>query len=410
MQFDYLFTMDNPRNERRYGELLDMATEQIIHLDESGFGTLWQGEHHFGGEGFEINPNPIVAGAYVAGITKRLRIGTGAVTPPFWHPIRLAEDLALLDQLSKGRLDIGVARGIQRREFTNFNPEADRGTDEQRNWRYFLEQMDVLKKAWTMEGFRHEGEFFTFPHPGVQDGATWYPRNPLWRSEDGEYIGMSIVPKPYQKPYPSLWNLLDKTPGFVTSAQERMNVITWLRSREGLREAMGAYTEALEDTLDRPVARGAGVSLMRMVYVAETDERANPPPVPTDEQAEADTRDLVEALFDYVGGVRPRGIFANPGEVLTTDEQTGPWWDFLYPRDHLFIGSPETVRAHIAKVNEEYGVQRLVNWSWIPGLHQEQIMRSNRLFVDEVMPHFPGAAPEPVRPAAPDGFGPLTGD
>ena len=398
MQFDYLFTMDNPGNTRRYGELLDMATEQIVHLDESGFGTLWQGEHHFGGEGFEINPNPVLAGAYVAGITKNLRIGTGAVTPPFWHPLRLAEDLALLDQLSKGRLDIGVARGIQRREFTNFNIEADR-VDEQRNWRYFLEQMDILKKAWTQEAFRHEGEFFTFPHPGVPDGATWHPRNPLWRSEDGEYIAMSIIPKPFQKPYPSLWNLLDKTPGFITSAQERFNVITWLRSREGLREVMDTYAGALEQTLGRATVPGEGVSLMRMVYVAETDA-----------QAEADTRDLIEALFSYVGGVRPRDIFANPGEELTHEDQTGSWWDFLYPREHLFIGSPDTVRAHIAQVHEEYGVQRLVNWAWIPGLDQQQIMRSNRLFVDEVMPHFPGAAPAPIRPDAPEGFGPLTGD
>ncbi|GIF23675.1 alkanesulfonate monooxygenase SsuD/methylene tetrahydromethanopterin reductase-like flavin-dependent oxidoreductase (luciferase family) [Actinoplanes tereljensis] len=399
MQFDYLFTMDNPGNTRSYRELLDMATEQIVHLDESGFGTLWQGEHHFGGEGFEINPNPILAGAYVAGITKRLRIGTGAVTPPFWHPLRLAEDLALLDQMSRGRLDIGVARGIQRREFTNFYPAADRGADEQRNWRFFLEQMEILKKAWTQEAFSHQGEFWTFPAPGIPDGATWYPRNPLWRAEDGEYIAMSIIPKPYQKPYPSLWNLLDKTPGFVTSAQERMNVITWLRSREGLREVMDAYQGALTETLGRPAARGEGVSLMRMVYVAETDE-----------QAEADTRELINALYSYVGGVRPRGMFANPGEKLTDEEQTGEWWKFLYPREHLFIGSPDTVRAQIKNLQDEYGVPRLVLWSWIPGLDQEQVMRSNRLFAEEIMPHFPEAAPEPVRPEMPAGFGPLTGD
>lgn len=399
MQFDYLFTMDNPGNVYRYGELLDMATEQILHLDESGFGTLWQGEHHFGGEGFEINPNPIMAGAYVAGITNNLRIGTGAVTPPFWHPIRLAEDLALLDQMSKGRLDIGVARGIQQREFMNFNPEADRRTDEERNWRYFLEQLEVVKKAWTMEAFSHSGEFFTFPNGNIQDGATWYPRNPLWRSEEGEYIGMSIIPKPYQKPYPSMWNLLDKTPGFIRSAEERMNVITWLRSREGLREVMTAYEEKLSEVLGHDVPRGTGTSLMRMVYVAETDE-----------QAEREARQLIEDLFMYVGGVRPRDIFANPGEKLTDEEQTGSWWDFLFPREHLFIGSPETVRAQIAHLNAEYGVDRLVLWSWIPGLTQEQVMRSNRLFVDEVMPHFPGAAQPAVTPAMPENFGPLTGD
>jgi alkanesulfonate monooxygenase SsuD/methylene tetrahydromethanopterin reductase-like flavin-dependent oxidoreductase (luciferase family) len=399
VKFDYLFTMDNPGNFYRYGELLDMATEQILHLDESGFGTLWQGEHHFGGEGFEINPNPILAGAYVAGITKNLRIGTGAVTPPFWHPLRLAEDLAVLDQLSKGRLDVGVARGIQQREFMNFNPEADRRTDEARNWRYFLEQLEVVKKAWTQEALVHKGEFFEIPKPGYKDGATWYPRNPLWRSEEGEYIGMSVIPKPYQKPYPSMFNLLDKTPGFKTSAEERLNVITWLRSREGLREAMDVYQETLTETLGRPAARGEGVSLMRMVYVAETDE-----------QAEKEARQLIEDLYNYVGGVRPRDMFANPGEQLTDEDQTGSWWKFLFPREHLFIGSPETVREQIAHLNEEYGVDRLVLWSWIPGLTQEQVMRSNRLFVDEVKPHFDDKFAPTVTPLMPENFGPLTGD
>ncbi|TRW47593.1 LLM class flavin-dependent oxidoreductase [Georgenia yuyongxinii] len=398
MKFDYLFTMDNPGNVYRYGDLLEMATEQIVFLDEAGFGTLWQGEHHFGGEGYEINPNPVLAGAYAAGITKNLRLGTGAVTPPFWHPLRLAEDLALLDQFSKGRLDVGVARGIQPREATNFNLAGDR-RDEEKNWRFFLEQLDIIKKAWTQEGFTHEGEFYRFPHPGVKDSATWYPRNPLWRDENDEYVGMSIIPKPYQKPYPSMWNLLDKTPGFKRSAEERMNVITWLRSREGLREVMDVYQEALSETLGRPALRGEGVSLMRMVYVAETDE-----------QAHREARQPIEQLYNYVGGVRPRDMFANPGEKLTDEEQTGSWWDFLYPREHLFIGSPETVRAQIEHLNSEYGVDRVVLWSWIPGLTQEQVMRSNTLFADEVMPHFGRECLPAVTPAMPENFGPLTGD
>jgi alkanesulfonate monooxygenase SsuD/methylene tetrahydromethanopterin reductase-like flavin-dependent oxidoreductase (luciferase family) len=398
MKFDYLFTMDNPGNVYRYSELLDMATEQIVHLDESGFGTLWQGEHHFGGEGYEINPNPIVSGTWAAALTKNLRIGTGAVTPPFWHPLRLAEDLALLDHYSKGRLDLGVARGIQPREAMNFNPDGDKRNDE-KNWRFFLETLDILKKAWTMEGFHHEGEFYTFPHPDVPDSATWFPRNPLWRDENGQYIGMSIIPKPYQKPYPAMWNLLDKTPGFRTSAQQRMNVITWLRSREGLREVMDAYQEELTVTLGRPAGRGEGISLMRMVYVADTDE-----------QAERESRELIENLYNYVGGVRPRDMFANPGEDLTDEEQTGSWWKFLYPREHLFIGSPETVREQVRHLRDEYGIDRLVLWSWIPGLTQEQVMRSNRLFASEVLPHFPEAAQDAVRPEMPAGFGPLTGD
>lgn len=398
MQFDYLFTMDNPGNVHSYRTLLDMAIEQVLTIDEAGFGTLWQGEHHFGGEGFEINPNPLMAGAHVAGMTSRIRIGTGAVTPVFWHPLRIAEDIALLDQLSCGRVDLGIARGIQAREATNFNINADR-RDEERNWRFFLETVDIMKKAWTEEAFSYDGEFYKFPYPGVQDSATWYPRNPLWRSEDGEYIAMSIIPKPLQKPYPPMWNLLDKTPGFTVSARERMNVITWLRSREGLREVMTVYRDGLEETLGRPVAIGEGFALMRMVHVA-----------PTMEQARREAEPLIEQLYSYVGGVRPRDLFANPDEQLTEEEQTGPWWPFLFPREHLFIGTPESVSEQIRHLRDEYGVERLVCWMWIPGLTQEQVMSSLKLFADEVMPRFPEPAPEPIRPELPVGFAALSGD
>ena len=398
MQFDYLFTMDNPGNVHRYRRLLDMAVEQVLAIEQAGFGTVWQGEHHFGGEGFEINPNPLMAGAHIAGMTKRIRIGTGAVTPVFWHPLRLAEDIALLDQMSGGRVDVGVARGIQPREATNFNINGDR-RNEERNWRFFLEILDIMKRAWTEEAFSYDGEFYKFPYPGVKDSATWYPRNPLWRSEDGEYIAMSISPKPLQKHYPPMWNLLDKTPGFIVAGHERLNVITWLRSREGLREVMTAYRDALTEGLGREAEMGEGFSLMRMVYVA-----------PTMEQARAEAEPLIEQLYSYVGGVRARDVFANPGEELTEEEQKGPWWPFLFPREHLFIGTPESVAEQIEHLRDEYSVQRLVTWMWIPGLTQGQVMRSLDLFASEVMPRFSEPAPPPIMPVAPNGFTALTGD
>ncbi|MFL5846899.1 MAG: LLM class flavin-dependent oxidoreductase [Solirubrobacteraceae bacterium] len=399
MQFDYLFTMDNPGNVHPYRTLLDMAMEQVLAVEEAGFGTIWQGEHHFGGEGFEINPNPLMAGAWIASVTSRIRIGTGAVTPVFWHPLRLAEDIALLDQMSGGRLDCGVARGIQPREATNFNLDGDR-RDEQRNWRFFLEIIDILKRAWTEEAFTYEGEFYRFPHPGVKDSATWHPRNPLWRSEDGEYIAMSIIPKPLQKPYPPMWNLLDKTPGFVVAAEQGFNVITWLRSREGLREVMTTYRDALTESTGTPAQAGDGFSLMRCVYVAETME-----------QARAEAEPLIEQLYSYVGGVRSRELFANPGEKLTDEEQTGPWYDFLFDREHLFIGTPESVTEQIRHLRDEYGMRRLVTWMWLPGLTQEQVMRSLELFANEVMPNLQGDGPPTILPALPEGgLAPLTGD
>jgi alkanesulfonate monooxygenase SsuD/methylene tetrahydromethanopterin reductase-like flavin-dependent oxidoreductase (luciferase family) len=143
---------------------------------------------------------------WIAAQTKRIRLGLAAAIVTEWHPLRLAEDVAMLDHLSEGRVECGVGRGITSRELANLNLlNADRRADEGRNWGIFLESVEILKKAWTEDPFVHRGEFYDFPRPGVQDSYTHFTeRNPGWRSITGEYIGMSIQPKPFQQPHPPL--------------------------------------------------------------------------------------------------------------------------------------------------------------------------------------------------------------
>jgi alkanesulfonate monooxygenase SsuD/methylene tetrahydromethanopterin reductase-like flavin-dependent oxidoreductase (luciferase family) len=392
MKLDYFFTMYNLGHEP-YGAVLDHATEQVLVAEEAGFNCAWLGEHHFGGEGWETLPNPVLLASNLAAQTNTIRLGTAGAIITQWHPLRIAEDIAMLDHLTDGRLECGVGRGIDDRALTNLNPhDADRRNN-QRNNAIFLETLDIMRKAWTEDGFRYDGEFYSFPRPGLPDPTMgWYKeRNPAWRSEDGEYIGMSLVPKPLQSPHPPLWIMTDSPGGFATAAERDLKPLTWLRSRAALREALEVYQEKSAEA-GKSVELGESCGLMRTCFVGETDEEA---------------RRLAEPAVDLIyrdylggGGRRSRNIYAEPGETIPESDLAKPWFDFLADRGHLLMGSPETVADGINEIEAEYGLETLLVWNWLPGIAHEDTMRSLRLFVDEVMPRVTSHAP-PVAKGGP---------
>ena len=375
MKLGFFVLPENPwwKLPYSYAELLQHMVEAAVVAEQAGFHSFWMGEHHFGGEGFDTHPNPIVSAAYVAARTKKIRIGLAAIIVPYWHPLRVAEDVALLDQLSGGRVECGVGRGLAAREATNLNLDADR-RNEERNWALFKETIQIMKKAWTEDPFTWDGDFYKFPYPGVQDSHTWYPRNPAWRSETGEYIGMSIQPKPFQKPHPPLWNVLDKTPGFVVAAELGMKPITWLRAREGLKEAFRTYQEAASRVQGRQLRFGEDCGLMRTTFVAETMEEARKISEP-----------VIDQMYNIVSGQRARDIYAEPGETIPEKEFQLPWFDFLMKRDHLLIGTPESVAEKINELQRDYNFEFLMPYI-VPGLEHEHVMRSLDLFAERVMP------------------------
>ncbi|MQB01272.1 MAG: LLM class flavin-dependent oxidoreductase [Actinobacteria bacterium] len=380
MEFGYFFTMYN-LDHRPYGKVMDRAAEQTVLAEQLGFDCVWSGEHHFGGEGYDIHPNPILTGTMLAAATERIRIGLAAVILPGWHPLRLAEDIAILDHYSGGRLECGVGRGITNREMSNLSAfDVDRRYPET-NWAIFLETLEILRRAWTDDPFRWDGDFYTFPRPGVKDSyADWYPRNPSWRSEDGEYVGMSIVPKPLQNPHPPLWNVLDSTPSFVVAAEQGLKPITWLRSEEALQECFAKYREVAAEVQGRSVGLGEDCAVLRVCFLAGTMQEARRIAEPA-----------VERLFrDYIGGLRSRQIYAEPDETLSDEELARPWFDFLFDRGHLIVGTPEFAIERIHSMRERIGLENLLILSWLPGLEEADIRRSIEMFGDKVIPAFQG--------------------
>ena len=154
-----------PANERRYSndQLAGVfeKTEAIAKkMDQLGFDTLWLAEHHFQHEGYEGIPNILMLAVHLAHVTKRLRIGCGFNIAPMWHPLRLAEDYAVADILTKGRTVFGVGRGYHTREVETFGAPM---LDQDANRELFEEQVEIIFKAFNNESFSHKGKHYTLP-------------------------------------------------------------------------------------------------------------------------------------------------------------------------------------------------------------------------------------------------------
>jgi alkanesulfonate monooxygenase SsuD/methylene tetrahydromethanopterin reductase-like flavin-dependent oxidoreductase (luciferase family) len=154
-----------PVNDRFYSNeqlstALHKAVAQAQAMDRLGYGALWMAEHHFQPEGTECLPNIILMAMHLVHVTKRLKIGTGFNITPMWHPLRLAEDFAMVDILSGGRVIFGVGRGYHTREVETFGSPL---TDQEANRELFEEGVDIIFKAFNNERFSHKGKHYTLP-------------------------------------------------------------------------------------------------------------------------------------------------------------------------------------------------------------------------------------------------------
>jgi probable F420-dependent oxidoreductase len=155
-----------------WGGLADLAIVSASYAEELGFDSIWLSEHHFSDEGY-LPCLPAVLGALAASTT-RARLGTAVLLAPLHHPLRLAEDLAVIDQLCGGRLDVGVAPGYMPGEFAAIGvPKSERGTRTD-------ETLEILKLAWRGEPFSYAGRHFRFDVVTVLPPPVQQPGPPVW--------------------------------------------------------------------------------------------------------------------------------------------------------------------------------------------------------------------------------------
>ena len=375
MRIGYFCNVTN-WDKKPYTEILDNAREIADYCDKNNWNSIWFTEHHFNHEGMESQPNPLMMCTDVAARTKQIRLGQACNVITFWNPIRLAEDIAVLDHLSKGRVEVGIGRGVYGREAVHLNVEADL-KDQAKNKRLFQETLTVMKKAWTEKFFSHKGEFYTYPSPNfVWQHDMSPPNEDFIDLKTNQIKKISVIPEPHQKPHPPLWQVVDSTGSIEWAAKNGINCIMWIPTVKTLKKRFEIYKNAKSETEKRDVPMGEGISLVRDMFVAETMEEAK--------------KLAGEHMVNYMRWVchwRGLGNHMDPGEELpqTKGKLDLLNYDFLHKRNMLF-GTPDYVVEKIKELQSELKLKNLQVWSSMPGVKHEDAMRSIKLFNDEVIP------------------------
>ena len=353
-------------------DMVDNLRQQTILAEELGYEAMWLGEHHFGPYGVGDLPNPILLGADLAARTSRIRIGQMANIAPWWHPIRLAEDLSILDNMTRGRIDVGFGRGIWPYEGPQFHPNADPRRDRE-NRELFRETVEIVRKIWSDRYFSHNGPNYSFPAENTVFSHPSYPPDPEWQDRE-RVTGLRVTPRPYQDPHPPLWMTVSTDNSVSTAAEMGLKACYWQPPPARIRQRMEPYAEVRSGLEGRPFALGEDQAVMRSTYVASSMEEAR-------REAEAG----IMSSFTFNDPFRGRQVFTNPGEEL--DPSVKLDWDFLEPRT-LLVGSPDNV---IEKVQELRGICNLdyllVEFAH-PGLPLEKTLRNLENFATRVIPAF----------------------
>ena len=376
MNFGYFCNTTN-WNKKPYTKIIEEAREITEYCDKNNWNSIWYTEHHFNHEGMESCTNPLMMCADAAARTKNIRLGQACNVITFHNPIRLAEDIATLDQLSKGRVEVGIGRGVYGREAINMNKESDL-KDQAKNFRLFSETLEIMKKAWSKDFFSHQGEFYTYPSPNfIWQHDMSPPKENIVDLKTNELKQISVLPKPYQKPFPPISQVVDGERSIQWAAENGLNTIMWIPTVKALKKRFEIFKEAKSKVENRDVPLGEGISLVRDMFVAETME-----------EAEKMAGEHIVNYMRWVCHWRGLGNHMDPDEKLpdTKNKLDLLNYEFLHKRNLLF-GTPEFVIEKIEELQQELNLQNLQVWSNFPGVKHEDCMRSIKLFTEEVIPN-----------------------
>ncbi len=375
MKFAAFTTVASSAGEATSAEqMIDNLRQQTVLAEQLGFEAMWLGEHHFGPYGIGDLPNPILLGADLAARTSRIRIGQMANIAPWWHPIRLAEDLAILDNMTGGRVDVGFGRGIWPYEGPQFHPNADPRKDRE-NRELFRETVEVVQGIWTNEYFSYRGSNYSFPVDDTVFSHPKYPSNPAW--QDGDRVTkLRVTPRPHQKPHPPLWMTVSTDRSVTTAAEMGLKACYWQPPALRIRQRMELYARTRTELEGRPFGLGEDQAVMRSTYVASSME-----------EARRDAEEGIMSSFIFNDPFRGRQVFTNPGEELAPDVKLD--WDFLEPRT-LLVGSPENVVERIQELREVCNLDYLLVEFTHMGIPLLKTLKNLETFATKVMPRFAG--------------------
>jgi len=329
------------RNQLQLPDLYEQRLQCLEYADEAGFYCYHLAEHQ--ATPLAMAPSPSVFLAAAIQRTQRIRMGPLVYLLPLYNPLRLVQEICMLDNLSRGRLEVGVGRGVSPFElaFYNVTPQEARAM--------FREALDILIAGLTTGEVSYAGEYFSFKN-----------------------VRLHIAP--CQRPYPPLWYPTDNTNSITWLAQEGLNTITHYPPMTTMRELFDLYKRVWQEHKTNPGRLNAHVpepkyGIVRHVYVAETDAQAL-------QEAKAAFADFI-ANFNYLrlahGDTGGRAAYLADFEARLAEGL------------HV-VGSPDTVRKQVQEHLQITGANYFVGSFCFGTLTHEQTLRSLRLFAEEVMP------------------------
>jgi alkanesulfonate monooxygenase SsuD/methylene tetrahydromethanopterin reductase-like flavin-dependent oxidoreductase (luciferase family) len=345
---------------RRAAEVYDEHIGDARLAETLGYTYFFFIEHQ--NAGFPCASAPTVYLGALAQATQRIRIGAMVFQMPLHHPVRLAQDTALIDQLSHGRLDFAIGYGTRLGEFApwNLNFQARREMG--------IEAMEIVLKAWTQERVSHEGRFWTFKDATPQ-------------------------PFPYQKPHPPIWVGGHSEASFEYAAEHNFHLAQNIDIETTVTRKFAYFRDAWKRRNHKgPMPK---TMLVRHVHVAETDAQA---------RAEAEPF-MLEGLIGLDGvkrakSIRPEEATPQMLETARVYLRTAESYDFWIEEGLGFVGSPATVARQIAAQQERVGYDVLLTQQTIGNMPHALAHNSIRLFGEKVIPAF-ATARESVASAAP---------
>jgi alkanesulfonate monooxygenase SsuD/methylene tetrahydromethanopterin reductase-like flavin-dependent oxidoreductase (luciferase family) len=357
-----------PADDRRYPnvrlvETFETARELARAADTLGYETLWLAEHHFQHEGYECIPNIPLLAVDLAHRTERVKIGCAFNIAPMWHPLRLAEDFAVADILTGGRVAFGVGRGYHSREVETFgNPMLDA----EANRELFEEQVEIILKAFASESFSHHGKRYTIPPDVPYRG---------YRLKE-----ITLVPRPVHQPV-EIWQPI------VSGSARSLDFM----ARHGIKGVISATAETFVERWARDYQAAAQKHGRRLALgedliwgfrmsIDDTAERAIETARPYFEEHAKFMAPLGMLRYgeEMVTAVAARQAQSATAATLENGVRNRAW----------LCGPPREIVAYLKELEARYPGLEHVMIAWALGTPREVMIEQLTLFAREVMPAF----------------------
>jgi alkanesulfonate monooxygenase SsuD/methylene tetrahydromethanopterin reductase-like flavin-dependent oxidoreductase (luciferase family) len=367
-----------------YQRMLKNLLELAQYADETGYYGFGFSEHHLCIEGITVSNNPAMLDLFIASHTKHINVGELGFVLPAHDPLRVASDIAVLDQISQGRAYAGFVRGIQERWLNTFGQHispalADNVTDIHAHMQaradIFDENIEIIRKAFTAETFSFKGKYWQIPAPNLKwSGIAVTKEVGKGANEANQLVEVGIAPRCYNNRVPTFFEpfAISTRQGEEASARGSVPIIVSIDPptiQEYLRMAQEGWAR-----FGRTTRLGEGVGLIRYVLVADTDA-----------EALALAQDYV---FEWLYWFNQWGFNAvlarkdeDPARIPASAQS-------LIDRGMLIVGSPATVCRQLEKLLHDAPVEYLWLFMQNESIPQAKLMRSLELMTTKVWPHF----------------------